>query len=49
MILPIRVSTWPEPWKHLYEERAAIIEHDAGLPKADAERQAEAIVRKEAS
>jgi hypothetical protein len=43
--------TYPRHWKASdiadYEERAAIIEHDGKLPKADAERIARACVQNE--
>jgi hypothetical protein len=31
-------ATWPEGAREAYEERAAILEHDAGLPREVAER-----------
>jgi hypothetical protein len=33
-----RADDLPEPWKDLYEERAAIMEYDANMPRVDAER-----------
>ena len=33
-------SDWPEVWQERFEERAAIMEFDAGLPRAEAERRA---------
>jgi hypothetical protein len=35
---------WPEEMKELWHERAAILEFDAGLPRAEAERRAFRIV-----
>ena len=45
--LPAAVSDWPGSWRELYEERAGIMEHDGGLSREAAERQAEARVRAE--
>lgn len=49
MTLPPSVRDWPEPWRSEYEERAGIIEFDGNLPRAEAERKAEACVRKRAA
>ena len=27
--------TWPQPWRDLYEERAAIIQHDGKVEKGE--------------
>lgn len=35
--LPISIADWPSYWRELYEERAAIIEHDARMPRETAE------------
>jgi len=37
--------TWPEPWHSLFEERAAIMQHDGGLSLAQAEHKAAALLR----
>ena len=39
------VAQWPEDLRDLWDERAAILEYDAGLPRPIAERQAFQIVR----
>ena len=38
------VEKLPEGAREAFEERAAIMEHDGGLPRADAEREALSIV-----
>lgn len=43
--LPAAVADWPEGWRQRFQERAAIIEYDGGIPRAEAERRAEALVR----
>jgi hypothetical protein len=43
--LPQRVDDWPEDARDHFEERAAIMEFGGCLPRAEAERRAEAIVR----
>lgn len=43
--LPAHVGDWPEEWRESYIERAGIMEYDGGLPRAEAERRAEALVR----
>jgi len=43
--LPRRVSAWPADAREHFEERAAIMEYDGGLTRAEAERRAEAEVR----
>ncbi|MDA0334268.1 MAG: hypothetical protein O2782_03790 [bacterium] len=45
--LPRSVSDWPEEWRAAYEERAAIMEFDGGLPRGAAEQRAETLVRAE--
>lgn len=45
VVLPFEPSSWPAPWREEYEERAAIMEYDGGLPRAKAERFAERCVR----
>ncbi|MFH1467883.1 MAG: hypothetical protein ABIO70_26090, partial [Pseudomonadota bacterium] len=44
-VLPERVADWPEEAREIWEERAAIIEFDGGLPREAAERLAEERVR----
>lgn len=34
------ISDWPEEWREVFEERAAIMEFDAGLPRPEAESRA---------
>lgn len=46
--LPARVADWPAAWIEAFEERAAIVQYDAGLARADAEREAEVSTRREA-
>jgi hypothetical protein len=43
--LPQRVEDWPEDARDHFEERAAIMEFEGCLPRAEAERRAAAIVR----
>jgi len=43
--LPSDISNWPEHWREEFEERAAIMEYDGGLPRLEAEKKAETIVR----
>lgn len=38
-------NRWPEPWRSLWAERAAIMEHDGKLPRKEAEERAAAIIR----
>ena len=42
--LPLDLARWPTTWREMYEERAAIIEYDGGLPRSVAEEKAERIV-----
>ncbi len=44
-MLPPLIENWPEYWRELYEERAAIMEYDGGLDRVTAEIRAEAVVR----
>lgn len=37
MRLSVNVKTWPDLWRERYEERAAILEYDAGMPRHRAE------------
>lgn len=39
---------WPERWKELWNERAAIMEYQGNLDRPSAEREAEIDVRKQA-
>lgn len=43
-IIRYRTRGWPQPWRDLYEERAAIMEFDGGLSREEAETQAYLIV-----
>lgn len=43
--LPKLVRWWPAAAREAYEERAAIKEFDGGIPREQAEREAEAEVR----
>lgn len=45
--LPADVADWPEHWRYLYEERAAIMNRDyyGSLSREDADQRAETIVR----
>jgi hypothetical protein len=43
--LPVCLADWPEGWRESFEERAAIIQYDGGLPQPEAERRAEELVR----
>jgi hypothetical protein len=45
--LPVSITDWPEDWRFMFEERAAIMEYDGNLPKEKAEALAEANVRRE--
>ena len=33
-------DNWPDPWRELFEERAAIMEFEGGLGRAEAEQEA---------
>lgn len=39
-VIHTRVSAWPEDWRDAWEERAAIIEYEAGETREEAERRA---------
>lgn len=43
--LPSMVRDWPLLWKELYEERAAIMEHEGKFPRHLAEQKAEMDIR----
>ena len=43
--LPDHVADWPVEWWESFEERAGIMEFDGGLPRPEAERRAEELVR----
>jgi len=45
--LPPNVHHWPPDAKAEYEERAGIMEFDGKLPSSVAEREAEALIRRE--
>ena len=45
-MLPEKIANWPPRWRELYEERAAIIEYEAMLPRSAAEFWAEQDIRK---
>lgn len=47
MTLPPNVHHWPPDAKAEYEERAGIMEFDGKLPSSVAEREAEALIRRE--
>jgi hypothetical protein len=46
MPLPERRKDWPAEALELFEERAAILEYEAKLSRADAERLADAMIRR---
>jgi hypothetical protein len=39
------VATWPADWRENFEERAAIMEHDGGLTRDEAEVSAWRLLR----
>lgn len=43
--LPSKVELWPEEWRFLYEERAAIKEFSGNMSKFKAEMEAEKEIR----
>jgi hypothetical protein len=43
--LPPSVTDWHEDAREAYEERAAILEYDALMPRREAERRAKRMVR----
>jgi hypothetical protein len=44
-VMPAEVAGWPEERQEIWEERAAILEVDAGLSRTEAEREALALCR----
>lgn len=48
-VIHARVAGWPEDWRDAWEERAAIIEYDAGETREEAERRAYAEYEAEAA
>jgi len=48
MTLPDSLNGWPVDWYDRWQERAALMEHHGGLPREDAEAEAEILVRAEA-
>lgn len=48
MTLPEKIAAWPLRWRELYEERAAIIQEGARLPRDVAEKLAEEDIRRQA-
>ena len=44
VIVRFRARGWPSPWRDHWEERAAIMEYDGGLPRDEAEWEAFKIV-----
>ena len=45
-MLPKRVADWPEAWRVEFDERAALVEDGCKVPRREAERLAEAVVRR---
>lgn len=45
MNLPKAREAWPEAAREDFEERAAILTHEAGMPREDAESAAERLTR----
>jgi hypothetical protein len=43
--MPSPATTIPPRWQEWYEERAAILEYEAGLPRAEAEAEALRLLR----
>ena len=43
--LPDSIGEWPRAWLDEFDERAAIMEYDADMPREQAEAWAETIVR----
>lgn len=41
MILPVYREMWPKEWLELWEERAAVMEFEGGMPRKQAEKEAE--------
>ena len=48
MQLPFKLADWPKRWAELYEERAGLMQYEAGFSKAEAEYEAEKDIRKQA-
>ena len=48
MILPRNLADWPDEWKFLWSERAAILTYLANFPVGQAEIEAEKDIRKQA-
>jgi hypothetical protein len=46
MKLPANKADWPAEWKELWNERAGIMEYDGKMPRQQAEREAEADIRR---
>ena len=47
MTLPAEISDWPEDWRERFEERAGIMQFDAGMSRIKAEWCAERDTRKQ--
>ena len=45
--LPVETRAWPEAWRDGFEERTGMMEFEGGASRADAEREAERLVRVE--
>ena len=43
--LPHRLDQWPLVWRERYEERVAMLIHDAGMDEADARIRADEMIR----
>lgn len=46
MILPVYLYDWPQEWIALWHERAGIMEFEAGMTRAKAEKEAENDIRR---
>lgn len=46
MILPVSIADWPEYWRELYEERAALMEFEGNIPRSLAESRAATEIRR---
>jgi len=49
MLLPSDPAQWPQDWRYRFDERAAILEFDAGFARKEAEFRAQAMTRAEAA